>query len=338
MAVETLFEDASQNKKRRNLIITIVLIVIGVHVAAGIGAGIFVVARYLMAPPAQFEVKKDIRLPAKEREHKMNMAEFDAMTPKPSFNDALSSLRPTDFALPDLPDVPMDQMLPLDPSEIVADAASSLVGTAGLGGGGTGSGGLGGTGDGLSFMGIQTNAKRILLVFDVSTSVVNKLSKGKTSMADLKEETIRLLEKMPVNSRFGLVQFTQNYQFFREELLPATDPNKKAALEWINKEWTDAGTLPRRGNVVTNTRGLVGLLEKAYTLEPDTIFVISDGGFYWRAEGGVKKIPHREIEKVMGKGADKVPLHLIAFEAKNEDKTFWRRTSRRTGGTFKEAD
>jgi hypothetical protein len=336
MALETLLDDAGQKQQRRKLIISIILIVIGIHVLAAVGAGIFVVARYLTAPPAQFEVRKDVRLPAQEREHKMNMAEFDAMTPKPSFNDTLSSLRPTDFAMPDLPDVPMDQMLPLDPSALVSDAVSSLVGTAGMGAGGAGGAGMGGTGDGLSFMGIQTNARRILLVFDVSTSVVNKLKRSKMSMKDIKEETIRLIDKMPVNSRFGIVQFTQNYQFFRPELVPATDPNKEAARQWIDKEWTEAGSLPRRGSVVSNERGLVGLLEAAYKLEPDVIFLISDAGFFWRAGGGIEKIPYREFENVLRSG-ERIPIHLIAFEARTEDRNFWRRITRRTGGSFKEA-
>lgn len=337
MAVEPLLEDARQRKRLRGLILKIIIAVILLHIAAGVVAGFFVIARYFTQPPAQFEVKKDIRLPAKEREHRMNMAEFDAMTPKPSFTDQLSSLRPTDFALPDLPKLPLDKMLPLDPSEMVADAASSMVGTAGLGGGGEGAGGLGGSGTGLSFMGIQTDAKRILLAFDVSGSVVNKMSRSTTTMADLKAETLRLIDSMPANSRFGLVQFTQNYQLFRPELVPASESNKKEAREWVEREWTETGTLQKRG-VVSNPEGVLGLLRAMDKLEPDAVFLISDASFQWRKGGGIEDVPTREIDKYIGSRPVDYPLHLIAFEAKPEDRKYWRRVTGRTGGKFKEAN
>ena len=107
--------------RRRKLAVSVITMSVIIHVIAGIGAGIFIVAKYVLQPPAKFEVKKDIRLPAQEREHRMNLAEFDAMTPKPTFNEKLASLRPTKFSLPDLPKIPMDQMLPLDPASIVSD-------------------------------------------------------------------------------------------------------------------------------------------------------------------------------------------------------------------------
>jgi len=337
MAVDHLFEDADQRKRLRSLVLKIIVVVILLHVAAGIIAGIFVVARYFTASPAQFEIKKDIRLPAKEREHRMNMAEFDALTPKPSFNDQLASLRPTDFALPNLPKVPLDQMLPLDPSELIADSVASLVGTAGLGGGGAGVDGLGGSGGGLSFMGIQTNAKRIVLAFDVSKSVVNKMARSSTSMKDIKAETLRLIEAMPANSRFGIVQFTQNYQMFKEELVPASETNKQAARDWIEREWTEEGTLQKRG-VVPNPEGLLGVLRAVDKLKPDALFLISDASFQNRTSGAIKTIPHREFEKYFQTRPENYPIHFIAFEAKPEDRKFWRRIASHTGGKFKEAN
>ncbi|MGA9577707.1 MAG: hypothetical protein WBV90_08810, partial [Terrimicrobiaceae bacterium] len=61
-------------QQRRRMILTVVLVIVGVHAIAAIGAGIVIVARYLAEPPVEFKVAKDIRLPAEEREHKMNMA------------------------------------------------------------------------------------------------------------------------------------------------------------------------------------------------------------------------------------------------------------------------
>ncbi len=338
--VSTLLDEgAAAKKRRRNLFITILIAVVVLHVGIGVVAGILVIAKYIFPPPATFVVKKDIRLPAKQREHKMNMAAFDAMTPKPTFNDKMQSLRPAAFALPELPKLPMDQTLPLDPSAIVSDQVSSLVGTAGQGGGGTGAGGLGGTGTGFSFMGIQSTGKRILLIFDVSTSVLNKASKSGVPLSKIREETLTLLGQLPISSRFGLIQFTQNYKAFKTELLPATDPNREAASQWIQNEWVETGMMAASRKVTSNPRGLVGVLELAAKMEPDVIFLISDGSFQWKAPGSIGTIPWEEIKSI-AKGPLQIgggcKINFIGFEMKPEDRSEAGSIFRSTGGKLRE--
>ena len=339
-AVETfLSEDALLKQRRKRLIITIIIAVIGIHVAGGIIAGVIVVAKYMFPAPANFEVKKDIRLPAKQREHRMNMAAFDAMTPKPTFNDKMQSLRPSAFALPELPKMPMDQMLPLDPSEVVSDQVSSLVGTAGQGAGGGGAGGLGGTGTGLSFFGIQSTGKRILLLFDVSTSVVNKANKAGVPLSKIQEETIALVGKLPISARFGIIQFTQNYKPFNKELLPATDQNREAALKWVKEEWVESGTMGASGKVVSNPRGFAGVLELAAKMQPDVIFLISDGSFQWKSSGQIGNIPWPELETIAKgslQGTEGCNIHFIGFEMKPDDKREMGSIVRKSGGKLRE--
>src|SRR5262245_44919053 len=136
-----------RKQQRRRIIFGIVLASIGIHVAAGIVAGIVIIARFLAEPTAEFKVTKDIRLPVQDREHRMNMAAFDGMAPKPSFTDKLQSLRPSPLTLPEVPKMSMGELLPLDPAEILADQVTTLTGTAGLGSdlapGVVGSGGTG---------------------------------------------------------------------------------------------------------------------------------------------------------------------------------------------------
>lgn len=341
----------SQKKRIRRIIITVILISVGIHIAAGIVAGVVIVARYLTEPPAEFKATRDIRLPAKQREHKMNMASFDGMAPKPSFNDKMQSIRPTAFALPELPKMDMDQMLPLDPGEIVSDQASSLAGTGGLGNGigtgGSGGGGFGG-GTGMSFFGIQSTGKRILLLFDVSTSVVNKASAAGIPLSKIQEETSDLVSKLPISARFGIIQFTRNYKPFTNELVPATDQNRAAALEWIKTEWVETGMMAASGKVVSNPRGLVGVLELAAKMQPDVIFLISDASFQWNPPGGEKgkktgsyggDIPWKEIEKVTEgplQGTEGCKIHFIGFEMKPEDKREFSTIIRKSGGKIRE--
>lgn len=83
----------------------------------------------------------------------MNMASLDAIAPKPTFSDKMQSSRPTAFSLPDIPNLPLDQMLPLDPSQLISDQMASLSNVEAMGSGsGTASAGAGGFGDkGMSF-------------------------------------------------------------------------------------------------------------------------------------------------------------------------------------------
>jgi len=335
-----------RKRRLRSLIITVVLVSLGLHVAAALIAGAVIVARYFSEPPAEFKAVRDLRLPAKQREQKMNMAAFDSMSSKPSFHDKMQSIRPTAFALPDLPKMDLDQMLPLDPSEIVSDQVSGLLGSGGLasgiGSGGAGSvGGLGAAG--MNFFGIQSNGERILLLFDVSSSVVNKANQAGVPLSKIREETAALIGKLPISARFGIIQFTQNYKPFNSELLPATDQNRAEALEWIENEWVETGTMGASGKVVSNPRGLAGVLELAAKMQPDVIFLISDGSFQWKPPGNKKSwgedIPWKEIKKYTDgvlQAATGCKIHFIGFEMKPEDKREIGSIVRKSGGKLRE--
>ncbi len=73
------------------------------------------------SPPAVFEVVKDIRISAKKRQHQMAMRDFDDMAPRPSFSDRMQSTKPTPFALPVMPKLPLDQAMPLEPDTVLSD-------------------------------------------------------------------------------------------------------------------------------------------------------------------------------------------------------------------------
>lgn len=337
MNFDAILNEGEQTwRKRRRLIFTIIAIVVGLHLLAGGVAAVLVVAHYIFPPPATFVIQKDIRLPAKQREHKMNMAAFDAMTPKPTFNDKMQSMQPAPLALPELPKLPLDQMLPLDPAAIVSDQVSSLVGTSGLGGGGEGTGGLGGEGLGFSFMGVKSSGKRILLLFDVSKSVANKAAASGMPLSRIKEETLTLIDKLPSSARFGIIQFTQNYLAFHQELLPVNDTNRTAVRDWVQNKWNETGTL---SHGTSNPRGLLGVLDLAAKMQPDVVFLISDASFQWRTTGSIANIPWDQVEpamKALSQDGDKVPVNFIGFQMKPKDKREIGLLSRKSGGKMRE--
>jgi len=339
-------EDSSRDRRqRRGLVSAVIVGAVIVHGAALVIAALVVVARFFAEPQATFEVVKEYRIPVQTREHRMNMARHEAVAPKPAFTDRLVSTRPTHFALPEMPKLDLDQMLPLDPGELVSDQLGSLVGTAGLGSG-LGSGGLGagGTGGaGLSFFGIKTEGSRILLLFDVSASVLNKARASGLPLAKIKEETLKLIATLPLNARYSLVQFVRNYKPFSDELVAATPQNRERSVQWVETEWNETGMLGARvkGVRTASPNGLPIVLDFAFSLKPDTVFLISDGSFEQTAPTDANRsIPEAEIQeqlKRLQKAAGKeVPVHFLGFQMKEAHRDFWRRTAQRSGGKFRE--
>ena len=334
-----LREDPEAKKRRIRMVLSILLGVVLLHVAGGVVAGIFIVAKYIFPPPANFVVKKDVRLPAKKREHKMNMAAFDAMAPKPTLSDKMQSTRPTAFSLPDVPDMPLDQMLPLDPSQLVADQVTSLSNTEALGAvsgaAAAGSGGFGGKG--LSFLGVDSTGQRILLMIDISGTVVNKAAKAGISPEKLREELIALINKLPITSRFSIIQYAGNYKPFSKELVPASQPNKTLALDWIQNEWVTGGIQVSKKSVASPS-GFIGVLQAANEMKPDAVFIITDGDY--KSKIHTKKIPWDEIKKAAEqlKDADgkRTKINVISFEADAEDLKELRKISKGSGGNIRE--
>jgi len=112
------------------------LISIGIHVLLALGAGAWVVARYITPPEAKFVTppKPAVKIPPQTRQHRINLAAHEGMAPKPTFNKRVVSLRPMAFALPEAPKVNLDQMLTADPSAI-ANVTANLNGLGGTGSG-----------------------------------------------------------------------------------------------------------------------------------------------------------------------------------------------------------
>ena len=335
---------AKERSQRLGLVATILVGSLVVPLVLLLVFGIWTVAKHFTRPEARFEVKKIVKIPPQTPEHKMNVAKHEAMAPKPVFNDKLVSTRPTAFALPDLPRLDLDQVLPLDPSELISDQVSGLVGSAALGSGlGSGLSGGGGTGRGMSFFGVQTQGQRVLLLFDVSASVVNKANAAGIPLERIQEETLKLLDTLPIAAQFSLIQFTGNYLPFTDDLVAATPGNKELARQWVRDRWVKSGTMGGSASgVVSNRTGVVGVLERATAMRPDVVFLISDASFQWRpgGGGGFSNVPYDEIKKAveaLGESArGKVPLHFIAFQPKPGDKDEWSRIVKKTGGEFRE--
>jgi hypothetical protein len=337
---------ADKRKANRKSITGALLVSLIVHVVLAVVAGIWIVASYIKSDPPQFEAPPvpKITIPPQTRQHRMNLAAHAALAAKPTFKPRLVSVRPTVFSLPEAPKVDLDHMLTPDPANLVNRMITGITGTAGAGAG-TGFGLRGasgkGLGAGINFMGVSAHGQRILLLFDVSGSVVNKANASATPLAKIKEETVKMIRKLPADSRFGIIQFVRNYKMFQEELIAATQPNRQLACRWIETEWRETGSLPRggKGVVCPTPNGLPSILRRAYEMKPDVIFLISDGSFE-RGVETTEKVSEDEWEDVfkdLTKNSIRaIPIHLIGFQMRADDQKFWERMTRRMGGSLTE--
>ena len=344
MATEKSSRPPKERSAARNAVTSAVIASIVAHVVIAVVAGILNVASYIKSEPPRFVAPPapKIKVPPQTRQHRMNLAAHAGLAAKPTFKARLVSIRPTQFALPEAPKVSMNEMLTPDPSAI---ANSMVTGLSGAGGSGAGTGfGLGGAGGkglgtGLNFMGIKASGKRILLLFDVSGSVVNKAAKTGTPLSKIKEETLAMIDSLPADSRFGIIQFVRNYKPFQPELIPATQPNRDLARQWITSEWDESGMMGARGKGVISPipNGLPVILKAAYAMKPDVIFLISDGSFE-RTGAEPSKVPDDEFDDLFKEltATGKIPLHFIGFEMRGEDEKYWSRNARRQGGQFRE--
>ena len=351
--------------RRRRLIITVLVASLIIHLIGGIGAGVWIVARYFMPPAATFEVKKEIRIAAEEREHRMNMAEFDAGQPKPSFTDKMSSARPTEFALPDLPVIPVDTVTTVDPSDIVTD---QLAGLGGMGGGsGSGSGGGGTGGSAVNFFGISDTANRVIIVVDVSDTMFDRLP-GKFDV--VKQEAAKLIQSLSINTLFNVIIYEGGSVAMFPDLKPATDANKAEGKAWVGK--VDGGyekrisykNYRRMGTGISEGGGtrIDTALKQALSMSPSTVFVITDGEMSRKGKsddddddkknkqsgkGGwdSQTITDREllaiVEAEQAKLAVPARIHAVHFVTgkarKNEEDTL-RSLARKNDGRFKQVN
>ncbi len=351
-------------QRRRRIIVAVILVSLGIHFAGGIVAGVWIVARYLLTPPATFEVKKEIRIAAEEKQHRMNVAEFDAMTPKPTFQDKMATARPTDFALPDLPKMPVDALLTIDPTSMITDAVANLTGAAGTGSGGSGLGGSGGGGSAVNFFGISDVAKRVIIVVDVSDTMFDR-QPGKFDT--VKQQAKDLIRNLGINTLFNVIIYEGGSVAMFPAVQPATDANKEQALAWIDR--VDGGRDKQQMSYRrTYSRWGTGLFEgggtrtdtalkQALQMKPSTVFLISDGEMSRRGQGpdaeddksrspgrgGNTDITEKElldmIEGLQAGLPEPARIHVIHFvtgKARPEEEKKLRAISRRNSGKFRQ--
>ncbi len=238
--------------------------------------------------------------------------------------------------LPPMPDLPVEAFeLDGEDLEMLEDAGAMLEQSGLMGGSMQGKG----NSSAAAFFGVQDSGRRIVIVVNTSASVVRKARNQGVSIEAIHEEVVTLINSLDSGTLFGLVQFSQGSRRFAPYLAPAIKRNKEAANHWTKKEM--------RGNPKVDSELLLGHeggLKLAVDMEPDLIFLVTDGVLNKRVKvNGSYQYPEIPYEILIGSIEDnlrrlgsRTRIHAIGFELSDKDRRGLERLTRRFGGTLRE--
>lgn len=178
----------------------------------------------------------------------------------------------------------------------------------------------------VSFLGLETEATRLVIAIDISTTVKRKVEQAGLSMEFIRREAWRNLEKMDGNTLFGLIQFARNYDRFQPHLLPATRRHRDRAESWLNNHFRVDGRAAS-GWQRDHPNGIESVIAAAFAMDPelDTLIIVSDGDFYLTpARGGSQKVSWQSLRestrRMQSSRENPCAIHLVAIQLKPEDR------------------
>jgi len=279
----------------------------------------------------EFIARKKIYLPQKELEHKVALAEFQNAASSPMQIERISATALLPDSLPSLPELPKSDFTPIErnPAALQSDA---LLGQSGILGALQG---LKAESSSASLFGIEDNGQRILILFDNSSSVLNKARKAGVNTDRFVQELSTLINGLNANTLFGLIPFSRDVGTFRDYMVAAGSRNKRAATSWIAER---IRTQSHRTDLPHEIDGVEGAFTIAFQMEPDVIFLISDADFqrnlYRRGD-----VPWDDLERTLRTLTHEYGIepriHFIGFEVEAEAAEAMESITRRYKGSMK---
>ena len=285
-------------------------------------------------PNSAFVVKKKLYLPQKELEHKVALAAFQNAASSPMQIERISTAALLPDAMPALPDLPGSAFNPIErnPMGLQSDALlgqSALLGALN---------GLKTESSSASLFGIEDQGQRILILFDNSSTVWNKANASGVTTDVFVRELSKLVDGLNANTLFGLVPFARKVGTFRDYMIAATAGNKSVAKSWIVE---NVRSSRKTTQLDFDENGIQGALTVAFQMEPEVIFIVSDGDFQRSKTAKVSAgdVPWEDVEKTLRaltrEHGIKPRIHFIGFKVEPEAMQAIRKITSRYKGEFK---
>lgn len=303
-----------------------------VNVLLLFGAGLFVVVRVLRMPEAEFAAAVQFEVPSDPWEQELETGDLEAGAA--SAESPIERLA-TELALPGGPVVPMvnDTARDAPSSDLLSGVAQGMLSDTGFGGM---LAGARTAGSAASFFGIDDSGERIVIIVNTSASLMRKAARRGVTIERIHEEVLRLVDGLAPASLFGIVQFSQGVRLFAPDLAPASPANKETLRRWISAGLRGNPALPPEARL----SGHEAAIEAALKLEPDVVFLVTDGQLDRRdGSPGAWTYPvvsyeefSRTLRAVRARHPARPRLHVIGFELNERDTAGMRRLAREFGG------
>ena len=322
----------ARQPKRRAVIPLALAVVLQIALLAV--AGVVVVVLPQMQDEPAFVGKKSIYLPQRQLDHQAAVSDLQQAAAAPQSLETLTTDSLLADDLPPLPQLPTESFSDVSNDLPAPDPAGLLEGS-----------GLmaaledvdAGTSE-FSFMGIRDEAARLIIAFDISLSVVNNIEEAGMEIDAVLEETRRLIQGLNANTLVGVIQFSRSYDVFAPYLVPATVANKERLSAWLETEFVRSGR-SQSGWVRESPNGVQSVLRKAFEMEPDVIFLLSDASFQ-RTVAGSQDVPWDELEDDVDAWQDAreepARIHFVGFGVDDEDRDRMRSLVRRNRGRYRD--
>jgi hypothetical protein len=281
----------------------------------------------------EFISKKKIYLPQKELQHKVALAAFQNAASSPMHIERISTAALLPDMLPSLPAMPKSEFNPIErnPAALQSDALLGQSGVLGaLQGLKTGS-------SSASLFGIEDSGQRILILFDNSSTVWNKASAAGVTTDAFVRELSMLVGGLNANTLFGLVPFARQVGTFRDYMVAAGARNKQEAKRWIAE---NVRSSRKATQLPFAEDGIQGALTVAFQMEPEVIFIVSDGDFQRSktAKSRAGDVPWKDVNKTLRaltrEYGIEPRIHFIGFKVESEAAAAIEKITRRFGGEF----
>jgi hypothetical protein len=190
-----------------------------------------------------------------------------------------------------------------------------------------------------SFYGIQTKSKHIIYVLDHSGSMKSLASSGQSTGNDgtggltkidvAKNELWKSIEQLAPDATFNILFFETDFTVFKKKMVKANAANKRAAKAYIDDIVANGYTNIHDTLERAFQFGGQGAVDKAYKVNFDTIFFLTDG-----SPTAGKTTDTAEILAAVGRWnmSKRIKVHCVGIGAHNS--RFLMRLSSQTGGDY----
>ena len=190
-------------------------------------------------------------------------------------------------------------------------------------------------GTAMKLFNVQAKAQSVVFVVDVSGSMITGEKSLKTYEV-LEREVVKVINSLSDRNAFGIVAFSKDAATFRPLLVRANNEEKGRGVNWLKRISPEQINDPRSSEEERQfhhgTRADLGLA-RAFAMQPDTIFFISDG-----EPTGVR--PEEVLQQVQALQTNlpqPVTIHAIAFLADGGQK-FMEDLAAQNRGAFREVN